>query len=95
MNDIVKEGEPSKMVETAASAAPVPSLVPPLADDPACGGEDRQERTADGSTKIEEDVATGRGEIPRKRGFLKRALRKTKLSLANKDSVEREGVAKG
>jgi hypothetical protein len=93
--DDTNEGEPSKMVETAASAAPVHSLVPPLADDAACGGEDRTERTADGSTKNEEDVATGRGKIPRKRGFLKRALRKTKLSLANKDSAEREGVAKG
>jgi hypothetical protein len=73
----------------------VPSLVPPLADDAACGGEDRQERTADGSTKNEEDVAMGRGKIPRKRGFLKRALQNTKLSLANKDSAEREEVAKG
>jgi len=36
----MKEGEPSKMVETAASAAPMPSLVPPLADDPACSGKD-------------------------------------------------------
>jgi hypothetical protein len=53
------------------------------------------QQTADGSTKIEEDVATGRGKIPRKRGFLKRALRKTKLSLAKKDSAEREEVAKG